>query len=120
MGILCYAVVSMQEGTTHQGSRNNLLGANPSPALVESLSNATQVTAQTPPCFIWHTDEDDAVKVENSLEFALALRKNKVPFDLHVYEKGRHGIGLNDKAPFAHVHPWANDLVYWLKAQGWI
>jgi len=105
---------------THQGSKNNLLGREPSPELVELLSNEKQVTKDTPPCFLWHTVEDKAVKVENSLDFAAALQKNGVPFDLHVYQKGRHGLGLADKPPFTNVHPWANDLVFWLKEQGFV
>lgn len=116
-GILCYAVISMGDNT-HQGSRNNLLGREPDPALIELLSNEKQVTKDTPPCFIWHTWEDKAVKVENSLEFAAALQRAGVPFDLHVFEKGRHGIGLADKAPFTNAHPWSRDLAFWLKERG--
>jgi acetyl esterase/lipase len=122
LGILCYPVISMGEHT-HQGSKNNLLGANPDPRLVELLSNELQVKASsggspgTPPCFVWHTWEDKAVKVENALMFASALQKAGVPFDLHIYQQGRHGIGLNDKAPFANPHPWSRDLLFWLKAQ---
>jgi len=117
LGILCYPVITMGSNT-HQGSKNNLLGKDPSPELIELLSSEKQVTATTPPCFIWHTAEDKGVKVENSLEFAAALQKHGVPFDLHVYQKGRHGIGLADKAPFTNAHPWAKDLVFWLKEQG--
>src|SRR6185295_16287586 len=106
LGILCYAVITMGQ-FTHQGSKNNLLGKDPSPELARLLSNELQVTKETPPCFVWHTYEDTAVPVENSLLFADALRKAGVPFDLHVYQKGRHGIGLNDKPPFANAHPWA-------------
>ena len=119
LGILCYPVITMGPNT-HQGSKNNLLGKMPSDDLVELLSNQKQVTKDTPPCFIWHTWEDKAVKVENSLEFAAALQRNGVPFDLHVYQKGRHGIGLGDTTPFASVHPWAKDLVFWLKQQGFV
>jgi dipeptidyl aminopeptidase/acylaminoacyl peptidase len=61
---------------------------------------------------------DNVVPVENTLEFAAALRRNGVPFDLHVYQDGGHGMGLTDKSPFANVHPWARDLVFWLKARG--
>ncbi len=118
-GILCYAVISMGPNT-HQGSKNNLLGKEPSADLVELLSNEKQVTKATPPCFLWHTAEDTAVKVENSLDFAAALRKNGVPFDLHVYQKGRHGLGLADKPPFANAHPWGRDLIFWLKEQGFV
>jgi len=117
LGILCYPVISMGE-LTHQGSKVNLLGKDPSAELVKLLSNELQVTSDTPPCFLWHTWEDSAVKVENSLMFATALRHAGVLFDLHIYEKGRHGLGLNDKPPFNNVHPWANDLVFWLKARG--
>ena len=105
---------------THHGSKRNLLGDKPAAELVEFLSNEKQVTGNTPPTFLWHTVQDKAVPVENSLQFATALRKAGVPFALHVYQKGRHGIGLADKPPFKNIHPWAKDLVFWLKAQGFI
>ena len=116
LGILCYAVISMGE-FAHKGSRNNLLGTNPPPPLVRSLSNELQVTTNTPPCFLWTTFEDKTVPMENTLLFAEALRKNHVPFDLHIYEKGGHGMGLKDKPPFAHPHPWSADCLFWLKQQ---
>jgi len=116
LGILCYPVISLGPNT-HLGSKNNLLGKEPSAELVELLSNEKQVSRDTPPCFIWHTAEDKVVKVENSLEFAAALQRNGVPFDLHVYQKGPHGLGLQDKPPFNHVHPWARDLIFWLEEQ---
>jgi len=119
IGILCYAVISLGE-YTHQGSKNNLLGENPPDSLVHLLSNELQVTPQTPPCFIWTTFEDDVVPMENSLLFAEALRKNHVPFDLHIYQKGGHGMGLKDKLPFANPHPWANDCLFWLKEQNFV
>jgi len=119
IGILCYPVITMGE-QTHQGLKNNLLGKDPSPELVRLLSNELQVTPETPPCFLFHTFEDTAVPVENSLRFAAALRKAGVPFDLHIYQKGRHGIGLGDKPPFAHIHPWANDCLFWLKERGFV
>jgi acetyl esterase/lipase len=120
LGILCYAVITLGE-FTHQGSKQNLLGKDPSPELVHDLSNELQVTKDTPPCFIWHTYEDAAVPVENSLQFAEALRRAGVPFDLHIYQEGRHGLGLGTSTwnP-AHRHPWTHDLVFWLKAQGFI
>lgn len=117
LGVLCYPVITMS-ANTHQGSKNNLLGKNPTPELIEFLSSEKQVRTNTPPCFVWHTAEDKGVKVENSLEFAAALQKHGVPFDLHIYQKGRHGIGLADKPPFANAHPWSRDLVFWLKEQG--
>ena len=105
---------------THQGSKDNLLGQNPSPKLVKLLSNEVRVTSNTPPCFIWTTDEDKTVPMENSLYFAASLRANGVPFALHVYEKGGHGMGLADKPPFAHPHPWTGECLFWLKEQKFV
>ena|ERR1017187_2426968 len=119
LGILCYPVITLGE-YAHQDSKTNLLGTHPPPELVRLLSNELQVTTNTPPCFIWQTFEDKTVSVENSLMFAEALRKNHVPFDLHIYQKGKHGLGLSDKPPFAHPHPWANDCLFWLKEQGFV
>ena len=118
LGILCYAVISLGE-FGHAGSRNNLLGSNPSPELVRELSNELHVTKDTPPCFIWHTYEDNGVRVENSLQFAEALRRAGVPFDLHIYQKGPHGLGLGtrDWNP-ERRHPWTRDCIYWLQVQG--
>jgi acetyl esterase/lipase len=118
LGILCYAVITMGE-YAHRSSKKNLLGNHPSSKLVKLLSNELQVKTNTPPCFIWCTYEDKTVPMENSLMFAEALRKNHVPFDLHIYQKGGHGMGLKDKPPFTHPHPWAGDCLFWLKQQGW-
>jgi acetyl esterase/lipase len=115
LAILCYPVITM--GTnTHAGSKKNLLGDSPEPDLVLGLSNERQVTSNTPPCFIWHTWEDKGVRVENSLEFAAALRRAGVPFDLHVYQNGEHGIGLGK----TESHPWASDCVYWLRVHKFV
>ncbi len=119
IGILCYPVITMGE-YAHPGSKTNLLGINPSRELVRLVSSELQVTTNTPPCFIWQTSEDKTVPVENSLMFAEALRKNHVPFDFHIYQKGKHGLGLGDKPPFAHPLPWANDCLFWLKEQGFV
>ena len=118
LGILCYAVISMGE-FTHRGSRNNLLGKDPSPELIRELSNELQVTKDTPPCFIWHTYEDNAVRLENSLQFAEALQRAGVPFDLHVYQKGPHGLGLGTREWNPEKrHPWTRDCIFWLQVQG--
>jgi acetyl esterase/lipase len=120
IGILCYPVITMGE-LTHKGSHDMLLGTNPPPELVQLLSNELQVTTNTPPCFLWTTYEDKTVPMENSMMFAAALRKNHVPFDFHVYQKGGHGMGLGDKKhPGVPSHPWAADCLFWLKQQGWV
>jgi acetyl esterase/lipase len=120
LGILCYPVITM-EAFGHAGSRRNLLGEFPTAEQVQLLSNEKQVSPGTPPAFIWHTYEDQAVPVRNALEFAGALERHGVPFDLHIYRQGRHGIGLGAKPPeFENPHPWANDLVFWLKSQGFL
>lgn len=116
LGILCYGVLTMG-AHTHEGSRTNLLGENPEPDLLRHLSTEEQVTADTPPCFIWHTWEDSAVRVENSLDFAYALRRAGVRFELHVYELGEHGVALGSaEAP----HRWAGDCLAWLKERDFV
>lgn len=118
LGVLCYAVISMGP-LTHQGSRANLLGANPSPALIRELSNELHVTPQTPPCFIFHTFDDAGVPVQNSLEFAAALARAKVPFELHIYQHGAHGMGLGSQNyDPSRWHPWVGECARWLKEQG--
>ncbi len=119
IGVLCYAVISLGK-YTHQGSKGNILGRNPAPELAQFLSSELQVTPGTPPCFIWSTFEDNTVPMENSMLFASALRSNNVPFALNIYQKGGHGMGLNDKPPFDHPHPWAADCLFWLQAQKFV
>ena len=119
LGILCYPVIAMAGPFAHQGSKRNLLGPDPAQALALDLSNDLQVTSNTPPCFIWSTGEDKTVPVENSLLFAEALRKAGVPFDLHIYQKGPHGLGLGTREWNPEKrHPWTADCVFWLRAQG--
>lgn len=114
--ILAYPVISMRIGVTHMGSRKNLLGENPDPALVELLSNETQVTAQTPPTFLFHTTDDPTVPVENSILFYEALRKVGVPAELHVFEHGPHGVGLAPRD--ATLSLWQVLLANWLRGRG--
>lgn len=117
LGILCYAVITMGE-FAHKGSRDALLGKNPSPELLALLSNELHVTKDTPPCFLWATDEDKTVPVENTLEFAMALRRAGVPFDLHIYQRGAHGLGLGShKYEPEKFLPWTADCLYWLREQ---
>jgi acetyl esterase/lipase len=121
--ILVYPVISLAEPFGHRRSRQNLLGETPSEELVRSLSNETQVTSQTPPTFLAHSNEDTIVPAENSLLFALALHKAKVPVELHLFEKGRHGLGLGAGArPFgitgdSAFQEWPKLCALWLKNQ---
>jgi len=112
-------VITLMEPFAHLGSRKNLLGADPAPELIREFSSELQVTKDTPPCFIWHTYEDGGVPVENSLQFAAALRKAGVPFDLHVYQKGQHGLGLGtrDWDPEKR-HPWTSDCAFLAEGAG--
>ncbi len=112
VAILCYPVISFLE-FGHVGSRKNLIGENPDLALVRYLSSELQVTAQTTPTFIWHTMEDKTVPVENAHLFAAALRAAHVPYSLHIYEKGAHGLGLG--RPGKPAPPWAEQCLYWLR-----
>jgi acetyl esterase/lipase len=113
--ILGYPVISFGP-YAHRGSLHALLGDNPDPKLVESLSNELQVTAQTPPTFLFHTTEDKTVPVENSILFYLALRKAGVPAEMHIYEHGPHGVGLapTDEA----LSTWPARLADWLRGRG--
>ena len=118
LGVLCYPVITMGE-LTHKGSRKNLLGTNPPSVLVQLLSNELQVTSNTPPCFVWHTVEDKAVPVENSLQFANALQSHDVKYELHLYEKGGHGMGLGTREWNPEKrHPWVAECERWLREQG--
>ena len=114
--ILCYPVISLNSEYTHQGSKKNLLGKNPDPELVQNLSNETQVTSETPPTFLFTTDADKAVPAENSVQFYLALRKAKVPAEIHIYQNGAHGLGLAPNEPV--VDSWKDRLADWLKVRG--
>jgi len=120
LGILCYPVISMGE-LGYPPSRQQLLGDHPEAGLVELLSSERQVTPTTPPCFLFHTLEDELVKVENALLFAQALRESGVKFDLHIYERGGHGMGLGAHAhQEGELHPWTVDCLYWLRGRGFV
>jgi acetyl esterase/lipase len=113
--ILCYPVISFTADCTHQGSKRNLLGERPDAKLVESLSNEKQVTKDTPPTFLMHTGDDAGVPVENSLLFYAALRKAGVPAEMHIYEHGRHGLGL--AVGVASVSSWPDRCVDWMRGR---
>jgi len=114
--ILAYPVISFATEYVHSGSRTNLLGSSPDPRLVENLSNEKMVTPQTPPTFLFHTNADKGVPAENSVFFYLALRKAGVPAEMHIYERGQHGVGLAPNDPT--LSTWAGRLEDWLKVRG--
>lgn len=118
--ILAYPVISMKE-FFHKGSRENLLGPDADKSLIEEMSPETRVSEKTPPAFIWHTVEDRSVPVENSLMFAWALQKYKIPFELHIYPYGPHGLALANKETdngnigvYPHVSGWIDLCIEWL------
>lgn len=124
--ILGYPVISMMPEFGHAGSRRNLLGDNPDPALVKSMSSELAVTPQTPPAFIIQTDADVVVAPENSILLVLALRKAGVPVEYHHFEKGKHGLGLGGGEPKFDVpadpafSAWPGLCVSWLKNRGFL
>jgi acetyl esterase/lipase len=114
--ILMYPVITMMDPYVHATSRLNLLGEKPDPALIVLLSNERHVTPDTPPCFIVHTADDRTVPVQNSLMFALALRDNKVPVELHIFEHGPHGFALGGNDPI--LSTWPTLAARWLRTHG--
>jgi acetyl esterase/lipase len=114
--VLIYAVISFTAPYSHVGSSKNLLGDNPDPKLLKELSSEQQVTKQTPPTFLISTSEDDAVPSENSVEFYLALRRAGVPAELHVFEKGPHGFGMDFQDPV--LGQWPLLLANWMRSRG--
>ena len=114
--VLIYPVISLIEWCAHSGSRWNLLGDKPDEKLVENLSNERQVTSETPPTFLVHTYEDKGVPAENSIYFYLALRKAKVPAEMHIYQKGSHGFGLGKK--HSAVSSWPPRCADWMRGLG--
>lgn len=114
--ILVYPVISFIEPYSHIGSRDNLLGKNPDPKLIEGFSNERQVTPETPPAFLVHAEDDTVVPVENSIAFYLALKKAKVPAEMHLYPVGQHGFHLAKKGD--PVLDWQARCAEWMRATG--
>lgn len=110
--LLAYPVVTMNKDLTHKGSRDNLLGKNPSDELVKLYSNELQVNKQTPPTFIIHARDDGAVPIANSENLLEALQKNKVPAKLVTYDEGGHGFGMRKKG--IPVENWPQKMKSWL------
>ena len=113
--VLGYPVISMVAPWTHKGSRTNLLGDAPDEGLARRLSGELAVTKETPPTFIFHTADDPAVPVENSVHYFLALRQAGVPAEMHVFEHGPHGVGLANDNPA--LSPWSALLANWLRSR---
>jgi len=121
--MLAYPVISTNKSITHGGSLRNLLGDKPTADELAYFSNEKHVTKDTPPTFLFHTDEDTAVPPENSALFYLARKKSKVPAELHIYEKGKHGVGLGTDPQWtgnspnaAYTADWGAHLAKWLTA----
>jgi acetyl esterase/lipase len=116
LAILLYPVISLEPPVGHAGSQRNLLGEEPDGELVQFLSNERHVTPSTPPTFLFHTADDAGVPAENSLLFALALARAGVPYELHIYAKGRHGVGLAREDPV--LSTWTARCADWLQGLG--
>lgn len=115
--ILTYPVITLTEELyVHKGSRENLLGKERDPKLVERMSSELQVTPQTPPTFLFHTTTDTVVPPENSILFYMALRKAGVPAEMHIFERGRHGVGLAQSDPA--LSAWPGLLENWFRLRG--
>ena len=115
--VLCYSVIS-GGAHRHHGSFVNLLGQNPSQEQIDLMWLENHVTSDTPPAFLWHTADDAVVDVENSVQFALALRQFKTPFELHIYPAGRHGLGLSKDD--SHIASWTSLCRGFFQNQGWL
>ena len=115
--VLLYPVISFSDSLAHKGSRTNLLGESPAADQMRLYSNELQVTAQTPPTFLVHAEDDKTVPVQNSIVFYQALRRHSVPAEMHLYPQGGHGFGMNNKTT---KDQWIERLQNWLDANGWL
>jgi acetyl esterase/lipase len=115
--ILIYPVISFQRNISHTGSSDQLLGEKPTKEKIDLYSNELQVTKETPPTFLVHASDDSTVRPENSLVFYQCLIKNNVPAELHIYQSGGHGFGLNNKTT---KDAWFDRCKNWMNANQWI
>ncbi|MFY7827268.1 MAG: alpha/beta hydrolase [Flectobacillus sp.] len=111
--ILVYPVITMKEGLTHGGSRDNLIGKNPTAADIETFSNELQIKTHTPPAYLTHAADDKLVDVDNSISYFENLRKSKVEVEMHIYPKGDHGFIFRHKG-------WMEPLFDWLTRNNWL
>ena len=114
--ILIYPVITMDKSFTHAGTRKNLIGENPSQEAIIHFSNELQINGETPPAFLVHSTDDDAVPVKNSMVYYEGLLKYGIPSELHIFQKGGHGYGLADGQ--ATQSAWPELCLKWLKASG--
>lgn len=110
--ILLYPVISMKTGLTHEGSRNNLLGKNPNQELIHTFSMEKQVSSKTPPTFICHAKDDQAVVVQNTIVYVKALKEHGIDTEVHLLEEGGHGFGMHNDSP---AFIWTKYLKTWLE-----
>lgn len=115
--VLGYPVISFTDSLAHMGSRDNLLGKNPPEDAILHYSGELQVNKHTPPAFLFHAKDDNTVKVQNTLDFADAMRRHHVPVEVYLYENGGHGFGMHNKTSDVD---WFNLSLAWLRAQGYL
>ncbi len=115
--ILVYPVISSNFFIKHAGSFKNLLGDNPPAARVNEYSSELSINAKTPPAFLVHASDDAGVKPDNSIVYYQALLKNKVPAEMHLYQNGGHGFGLNNKTT---TDQWILRCKAWMEKNGWL
>ncbi|MBC7874680.1 MAG: alpha/beta hydrolase, partial [Ferruginibacter sp.] len=109
--VLIYPVISFDDSIAHKGSKNNLIGKNPSTELTWFFSNELKVTKRSPPAFLVHAGDDGTVPVENSIRYYRACIKNNVPAEMHLYPKGGHGFGMHNKTT---SDKWFDRLINWM------
>lgn len=114
--IICYPVIDMGL-YRHDGSRQNLIGSNPTAEMIDFMSLHKQVNSETPEAFIWHTSSDNAVPVMNSMLYAEALSHHNINFEMHIYPMGPHGLGLAKDNEY--IAKWSRDLIEWLTYKEW-
>jgi acetyl esterase/lipase len=115
--MLIYPVISFQDSTGHMGSREQLIGKNPSADKIRLYSNEYQVNKNTPPTFLVHASDDDVVMPENSIVFYQQLIRNHIPAEMHIYQAGGHGYGMNNKTT---TDSWVDRAQAWLASNGWL
>ncbi len=116
--ILIYPVISMEESITHMGSRENLLGKNPTQAEIDKFSNELQINKDTPPAFLAAAEDDKTVPIQNSINYFKSLSKLQIPAEIHIYQRGGHGFGLAKNGGTESY--WPEECARWLKLNGFI